>query len=288
MSWWQGPVQPCPLTSPNANGYVPVYPAPMRFAGGSLPAPAGWLRGTTGKLFVCQEDRPEADVQFNGTHSSWWAYTQSDEGTPGYVSEVFFRGGLADEPDGGLRACPKTDPAPVVSPGPGAAPLAPPPSGTPADGDHDGTPDVDDKCPSEDARARDANLNGCLDLRRLQPDFTLNPDRYTKRVGGRIKYLGVTVEWIRVSGHEAGARISLSCTRAACRSKRIIATSRRRVEFRYMRRKKLPAGVRVTLRVTRPGTVGRGATYTIRRNAQSKREFCIRPTGRKGSCSTKR
>lgn len=37
----------------------------------------------------------------------WWAATMADNDTWGYVSEVYFRGGGNDQPDGGLRECPR-------------------------------------------------------------------------------------------------------------------------------------------------------------------------------------
>ena len=292
MIWWQGPVQPCPLTTPNANGWVPVYAAPMPYVTGTLPPPAGWLKGTTDKLFVCQDDYADAEVQFNGSRSSWWAYTKADDGDLGYVSEVFFLGGLADEPDGGLRRCPAPaptpTPTPVLTPGTPPPPPPAPPSGTPADSDHDGTPDSVDACPNEDARARDANLNGCLDLGRLMPEFLVDPGTYAKRIGDRYKLLGIITEHVTVTGLRTGARVTLSCTRSACPFQRKTATAGRRMEFKAMRGRKLRTGVRMTLRATRPGSVGRGARYTVRPNAMRKSTFCIRPTGREGSCSTKR
>ncbi len=293
VPWWNGPVQPCALTSPAANHVVPLYRAPVAYSQAPVPPPDGKVLATSDRPFVCQQPWPGAEVVANGARSTWWAFTVADEGgVQGWVSEVFFQGNADDEPDGGLRRCPEQPAATPVQPGlPPATPPPPPivpPSGTPADGDHDGTPDVNDTCPTEDARKNDANLNGCLDLLRLRPAFKVKLGSYYRVVGNRNKLLGITTRKVTFGELPTGARVSLSCTRGACPFQRLTAKAGRRIEFKQMRGRKLPTGVRMTLRATLPGRVGAGVTYTALPNDKTTREFCIRPSGRKGSCSTKR
>jgi hypothetical protein len=107
QSWSPEPVQQCPLTAPLSNGWVPVYAQPVAHAAGApVPGPAGWLHGTSGQYFVCQQQFGGAEyVHPRGWRNNWWARTKSDDGVSGWTPEVFFSGGNNDEADGGLRAC---------------------------------------------------------------------------------------------------------------------------------------------------------------------------------------
>jgi hypothetical protein len=129
-SWsTKGPVQPCPLTSPEANGRIPVYARPVaRGAGAALPAPQGWLHGTAGQYFVCQTQAASFH-HARGWRNNWWAYTAADSGIAwGYVPQVYFMGGNNDEPDAGLRRCDAS--APPSNPDPQPAPPEPPRCGS--------------------------------------------------------------------------------------------------------------------------------------------------------------
>jgi Cutinase len=106
--WSPEVVQRCPLGSPvPPNGWVPVYSEPIaRGKGTALPAPAGWLHGTTDQYFVCEQEFSSATFYHGrGWRNRWWAKTRSDDGVWGWTPEVFFRGGADDEPDRGLRSC---------------------------------------------------------------------------------------------------------------------------------------------------------------------------------------
>lgn len=124
VSWSTELVQPCPLSGAvDSRGWIPVYAEPIPNPRGSAPPPpAGWLQGTSGKYFVCERYFTNA-VYYHpgGWRNYWWGYTRSDEGVWGWVPEVFFRGGLDDEPDGvtvdaGLRGCPSGYPSPPPPP----------------------------------------------------------------------------------------------------------------------------------------------------------------------------
>lgn len=109
-------MQPCPLSNPLTNGRIPVYLEPVPSpAGASLPPPdAGWLTGTEGKYFECDQVFTGA-VYYHpqGWRNIWWARTLSEDKKQwGWVPEVFFTGGANDEPDFGLRNCPPPPPPP--------------------------------------------------------------------------------------------------------------------------------------------------------------------------------
>lgn len=181
--------------------------------------------------------------------------------------------------------------------GPGAGTTATGSSGADGDGDGDGDgiADAGDACPLEDSRGRDANRNGCLDLRRLQPTFTLTPGRYvklTRRPDGTRAYraLGVSVRSLVAEGLPVGAKVTLSCARNACATRHLTVGARRRVSFTALKGRRLRAGTRLRLVATAKRAVGAGAVYVIRRNDLRKQTFCVRPgpDARRGSCSTLR
>ena len=176
-----------------------------------------------------------------------------------------------------------------------ASPPPPPPPGLPLpppllplDSDGDGLVDAQDACPNEDARRRDRNRNGCLDLRRLVVNFRLSPDPYVRLARNRRSYikLGVKVRLLSASGIPVGASLRLTCTRGACKSTTVKVGRSGRIIFKGMHNRKLATGTRIEMRATLKGAVGAGARFTVRPNFVSQREFCIRPDGRRGTCST--
>ena len=145
--WTDQPVQPCPLTSPEPNGGIPVYTTPIpNAAGATPPAPASWMYGTDGKYFLCDAQFTNAMFYHpKGWRNNWWAYTRSDFGVWGWVSETYFAGGANDEPDYGLRSCPPWT-SPSLSPSPSPTPTPPtptPPASPPAPSPCNPGPKVD-------------------------------------------------------------------------------------------------------------------------------------------------
>ena len=199
---------------------------------------------------------------------------------------------IVDAVDTVADSCENVDRAAAPPPPPGPPPPPPPlpPPTPPIDSDGDGTADAADACPMEDARPRDENGNGCLDLRRLKATFTLTPGRYVKlsRDGRRYVRLGVTVRSLDARGLPPGARVRVTCTQRACKPQTLRVGPSGRALFPKMQGRKLRTRTRLVLRATLLGTVGAGATYTIRPNSVAKQSFCIRPDGRSGSCSTVR
>ena len=151
---------------------------------------------------------------------------------------------------------------------------SPPP---PRDTDGDGIVDTSDHCPSENSRARDPGANGCLDRLLLHPEIRLNPGSFCKN--GRC--LGLKAKSVTVSDIPAGTKVTVSCTRGACRTKSsTLGGKRSRLTVKI--KKNLRAGVRLKIRVTKSGAVGRYVSYKILRNDydRDRRVTCLRPGGR--------
>lgn len=65
----------------------------------------GHLYSANGNWFVCQAKGGTYRAPGTNLKNNWWAYTLSDNGTWGWVPEVYFKGGNNYEPDGNLRHC---------------------------------------------------------------------------------------------------------------------------------------------------------------------------------------
>ena len=149
------------------------------------------------------------------------------------------------------------------------------------DGDGDGLADVDDKCPREDARrGRDRNGNGCRDREMLNPAVQLVPgDPYCD--AGRC--LGISVARLVVSEIPRGTRVTVTCTRRACRQKPKVAKGQR---VRFFSGQKIRAGRRIVIRITRSGYVGRQLHYSIGRNDLDKSKLQCFAGNRAQRCTT--
>lgn len=94
-------VQSCPLTRDG----VPVFDSPSKGNGarrvgtlvraGTDQKPANWFIGQT----------YQSNYVLGQYSNRWWAYTLSDNGTWGWVPEVYFRGGGNNVADSGLLRC---------------------------------------------------------------------------------------------------------------------------------------------------------------------------------------
>jgi hypothetical protein len=129
-----GIVQKCPIFVPK-RGHVPVH----GFNGTAPVEVSRLVAGGTANWFVCQTDQPERivpdryiDADYPQLVNRWWAKTQGDgSATWGWVNEIYFSGGLNDEPDAGLRRCGAQDaggppPPPTITPPPAPVPSPPP------------------------------------------------------------------------------------------------------------------------------------------------------------------
>jgi Thrombospondin type 3 repeat len=144
------------------------------------------------------------------------------------------------------------------------------------DADGDGIfDDGPDRCLGENSRKRDENGNGCLDLATLSPKWIFDPGNYFVRRGGQIVHLGIAVQRFGVSSVPRGARVIVTCTRDACPRMRQRANST--VTFGRLQGKKLRAGVKITIRVTMKGYVGRARIYKIKKHAVTPKNRCLLP-----------
>lgn len=89
-------VQYCPMW----RGSVPVYSSPDQ---GNAATVLGYLNRASGNWFVGDLNR--STYRSGSLVNTWWAYTMADNGRWGWVPEVFFSGGLNNEPDAGLYVC---------------------------------------------------------------------------------------------------------------------------------------------------------------------------------------
>lgn len=110
-----GMVMNCPLWT----GSVPVYAAPFNSSSSRGRVVGHLWNGGSANWFFYQSRFFGAlyALRHAGTTygNYWWAYTVSDEGSKGWVSEVYFKGGTNYEADGGLytRPAPSTPRSPT-------------------------------------------------------------------------------------------------------------------------------------------------------------------------------
>ncbi len=267
----------------------------------TLPA-SGWISVAGGKHFWIQigganePNLPVADggVPSTGDYQMTFTYDPNTDGDSFFDSEESCDSEPGLPEDGG---CPDVDDDDVIDRADqcrtikGEARYA----GCP-DGDGDGNPENpldprNDRCPGESPLALgrgDNDDNGCLDYRKLNPRFSLRPGSFFRVVRGRNKLLGIKIERLVVSRLPRGAKVSIKCTRGACRVRPKRVGGSRKVEFKKLRGKKLRTGVKLTIKATLGSSVGEARTYTIKPNDYRTKDFCLRPSGKRGSCSTRR
>jgi hypothetical protein len=137
VTWTADLVQLCPVTG-MVNGRIPVYAHPLRHDKGTGgPRVQSWLTPTDETIdgqrakalkYRCQRQFPNAQYFHpNGAWvNNWWALAQGSDNQPGWVPEVYFKGGDNDEADLRLRKC-EGAPAPP-SPPPSTPPCEPTPA----------------------------------------------------------------------------------------------------------------------------------------------------------------
>jgi hypothetical protein len=94
----------CDLRWESAGTAIPIFRTPSETAEKTSVLYAG----NGSPLFLCQTKGD--NISRFGGDSDYWAFTQGDEGLRwGYVSQVHFREGLSNKPDGRLRECTDED-----------------------------------------------------------------------------------------------------------------------------------------------------------------------------------
>lgn len=106
FSWTGGStVKRCPLAGPLSGNRVPVYSQSVNYDDPRYRV--GWLNFAAPQYFFCERD--EINIYHHPLHPAWqnywWAETVADNGRHGKVPEVYFRGGVNNEPDSGLGNC---------------------------------------------------------------------------------------------------------------------------------------------------------------------------------------
>jgi hypothetical protein len=128
VKWSAEPVQLCPLAGLVDGNRAPLYTNPVpNPRGRTIPAPRIWVGASNGVArFICESRFPNAEYYHpRGWRNFWWAKTIGSDGKPGWVPEVFFKGGDGDESDLGLRTC--ENPKPPPPPPPPVGPCEPTP-----------------------------------------------------------------------------------------------------------------------------------------------------------------
>ncbi len=136
------------------------------------------------------------------------------------------------------------------------------------DGDGDGVANLDDRCATQNARARDANRNGCLDYAKFGANVVSMPNStlFSRRGRGYIRN-GVRITRLTVSGLPSGTLVQVSCSRRSiCRRQ---SKRGRRVSFAKLKGKKLRPGRRVVVTLSKSGYITR--RFVIKAKARGKR-----------------
>lgn len=123
----------------------------------------------------------------------------------------------------------------------------------------------------------DGGDNGTTNLGRINAAAKLTPGSYLKLRGRRYVKLGIKSRKLVVSKVPSGATVEVTCSRRACRRYRAVSSGRP-LRISTLRNRKLRTGVKVEVRVTQPGRVGRYISYRIKPNDFSKSERCL-PVG---------
>jgi hypothetical protein len=276
------------VDSPNFNAVVAVVPV----GAGDVPDNSRY-RCAVASLGAAILDY-EFRVEEGATYAIQVGSTNLQEGL--FSLNLFYspdtdRDGLVDSQDncpneGGGSAtggCPDTDGDGLINSRdrcPGAKGTAAH-SGCP-DSDRDGKIDPDDKCRRESTRGkRDRNDNGCPDLELLAPETKIAPGNYCT---GSVCH-GVRVNKLIVQAIPRGTRVTVSCTKHACKKAAKKAGKSGRV--RFFHGKNLKAGVGVTVSMSKKGFVGRRVTYWIGANEFKKGSLSCLKSGKPVRCTTR-
>jgi hypothetical protein len=172
----------------------------------------------------------------------------------------------------------------TVSVAPAIVPIVEDPGPLPTvdpDPDRDGILGGADACPKENARARDANANGCLDYGVLTPDPLLNSAYYFGRPrivrDGRYVPRGIRVRSLTVAGLPRGATIHISCTRNACPAHAVHVGSRARTPIPRLKGRRLPKGAKVIISATMRSYLGGRRTYAVGSQLSKSGPSCLAP-----------
>jgi hypothetical protein len=149
------------------------------------------------------------------------------------------------------------------------------------DPDHDGVFGAADRCPTQNAAGRDANRDGCLDK---APVKELNGARASLRAtptstGIRVRSLRVTAP----RGAKALVRCGRRCTfaKTAVISEAPVATAARVLSFKRLAGRSFRAGARIKIYVSKKNRIGKYFEYRVTKGNFRKIERCLAPGTRR-------
>ena len=149
------------------------------------------------------------------------------------------------------------------------------------DPDRDGVPVGTDKCPTVNAAGRDTNRDGCLDKVPLKE---LKGTRASLRA--RPTSTGIVVRSLRVNAPR-GAKVLVRCgkrcnfTRTAVFSEAPAATAARLLAFKRLAGRSFRAGSRIKIYVSRKNRIGKYFEYRVTKGNFRKIERCLNPGSRR-------
>ena len=156
--------------------------------------------------------------------------------------------------------------------------------GCSADSDGDGVRDAQDQCRTQPTGGHDANHNGCADLQIASAKIKASFDKWYRLAGGRYVQVGVKNVAVRLTQLEPGTKLTLSCSRHACR-RHSAKMTRRGTKVSLLRGAKLRKGTKITVRATRPGFIGRFFRLRVKRDLSLSSSRCTAPGSSKAeSC----
>jgi hypothetical protein len=144
------------------------------------------------------------------------------------------------------------------------------------DADHDGVLGAADKCPTENASGRDANHDGCLDPlppKRISVDTSLRASATSN---------GIKVVKLRVVQVPKGAKVTVRCGHG-CRFAKtatvagVVAEIARSVTAKTLAGRSLKAGQKIRIYVTKRHWIGAYVEYRISRGGWKKVKRCLNP-----------
>jgi hypothetical protein len=140
------------------------------------------------------------------------------------------------------------------------------------DPDGDGVPIGADKCPTENARARDKNGDGCLDplpRKRLSADARLRATPTSS---------GLRVVWLRVTAPK-GSKVTVRCGAGCKYAKKagLRASAARTLSVKKLEGRAFKAGQKIRIYVTRKGRIGTYIQYTVQRGNFKRVKRCLNP-----------
>jgi hypothetical protein len=149
------------------------------------------------------------------------------------------------------------------------------------DPDHDGVFGAADHCPTQNAAGRDANRDGCLDKVPLKE---LKGARASLRA--TPTNTGIRVRSLRVTAPR-GAKVLVRCGRrckfakTALFSEAPVATAARLVTFKRLAGRSFSAGARIKIYVSKKNRIGKYFEYRVTKGNFRKIERCLAPGTRR-------